>query len=129
MASRRVRDFRKKPPASAAILLNPEVIAVDQDPLVYQGRRVYKRADGLQLWQKRLAGDSVAVALFNGNGTAVRAAIEFEDVGFTASDHVAVRDLVRRADLGVHVGGLSVANPIPGHGVVLLNVTIVWPGM
>ena len=24
-----------------------------------------------------------------------------------------------------HVGGLSLADPIPGHGVVLLNVTVV----
>jgi hypothetical protein len=33
-------DFRKVPPASATILLNEEVIAVSQDPLVRQGRRV-----------------------------------------------------------------------------------------
>lgn len=35
-------DFRKVPPASAAILLNKDIIAVSQDPLVRQGRRVTK---------------------------------------------------------------------------------------
>jgi hypothetical protein len=35
-------DFRKVPAASAAILLNDEIIAVSQDTLVEQGRRVKK---------------------------------------------------------------------------------------
>ena len=35
-------DFRKVPAASAAILLNAEIIAVSQDALVQQGRRVTK---------------------------------------------------------------------------------------
>jgi alpha-galactosidase len=60
-------DLRSMPAASVAILQNAEVIAVGQDPLVYQvyqGRRVLN-TNGLQVWQKRLAGDSVAVALFS----------------------------------------------------------------
>ena len=118
-------DLRSLPRASAAILQNPEVIRVNQDPLVSQARRVYKRADGMQLWRKRLVDGSVAVALLNG-GAAPRAgiALAFGDVGFTEVDRVAVRDLVRRVDLGVHVGVLQLADPIPGHGVVLLNVSI-----
>ena len=118
-------DLRSLPRASAAILQNPEVIRVNQDPLVSQARRVYKRADGMQLWRKRLVDGSVAVALLNGDA-APRAgiALAFGDVGFTEVDRVAVRDLVRRVDLGVHVGVLQLADPIPGHGVVLLNVSI-----
>ena len=121
-------DLRSIPPASAAILKNPEVIRVNQDPLVSQARRVYKHADGMQLWRKRLVDDSLAVALFNG-GAASRAGVQlaFEDVGFTDVDRVAVRDLVRQVDLGMHVGRLVLAEPIPSHGVVLLNVSVVWP--
>jgi alpha-N-acetylgalactosaminidase len=35
-------DLRTIRPEFKAILLNPHVIAVDQDPLGIQGRRVYK---------------------------------------------------------------------------------------
>ena len=67
----------------------------------------------------------MAVALFNGNARPrAGEALAFADVGFTDVDRVAVRDLVRRVDLGVHVGSLVLAEPIAGHGVALLNVSI-----
>ena len=124
-------DLRSIPAASAAILQNPEVIAVNQDPLVRQARRIKTTAAGVQVWRKDLVDGSVAVALFNGqDGPVGNVSLQFEDVGFTAVDRVTVRDLVRRRDVGgggvSHVGGLSLADPIPGHGVVLLNVTVVW---
>ena len=70
----------------------------------------------------------MAAALFNGDARPrAGATLAFGDVGFTDVDRVAVRDLVRRRDLGVHVGEVALAQPIPAHGVVLLNVTVaVW---
>lgn len=53
-----IRNIRNE---SAAILKNKEVIAVNQDPLVYQGRRV-ANGNGVNLWQKKLVDGSVAVA-------------------------------------------------------------------
>ena len=86
---------------------------------------MFKRPDGMQLWRKRLVDGSVAAALFNGDARPrAGATLAFADVGFTDVDRVAVRDLVRRVDLGVHVGSLVLAEPIAGHGVALLNVSI-----
>ena len=53
------------PAASRALLLNREIIAVQQDVLGRQGRRVLKTAGGLQLWRRELEGGAVAVAVHN----------------------------------------------------------------
>jgi alpha-galactosidase len=61
-------DIANMDEATRSILLNREVIAVDQDRLGIQGRRVWK--DGArELWVKPLAGGARAVLLFN-RGTA-----------------------------------------------------------
>merc|ERR1740117_2674175 len=95
-------DLRNTSKASASILRNPEVIAVDQDPLVRQARRVYN-TNGLQVWRKDLADGSVAVALYNANDPGITGKIPlvFEEVGFSACDRVSVRDLLERRDVGV----------------------------
>ncbi|MGO4779760.1 glycoside hydrolase family 27 protein, partial [Lysobacter sp. 2RAB21] len=57
-------DIASMDKATGEILLNREVIAVDQDPLGVQGRRV--RDDGdLEAWSKPLADGGRAVILFN----------------------------------------------------------------
>src|SRR5579883_1654060 len=48
-------DLRDMKPEIHDILANKEVIAVDQDPLGRQGRRVWKDGD-LEVWSKPLAG-------------------------------------------------------------------------
>ena len=57
-------DLRDMKPEIHDILTNKEVIAVDQDSLGRQGRRVWKNGD-LEVWSKALAGGSRAVILFN----------------------------------------------------------------
>jgi hypothetical protein len=118
-------DLRSISNASAAILKNREVIAVNQDPLVIQARRV-SNVTGLQVWSKRLVDDSVAVALYNSNDEAHPVPVIFEQVGFTSCDQVLVRDLVRQKDLGVFTGGITLDDFIPAHGSALLNLSIVW---
>eukprot|EP00040_Diaphanoeca_grandis_P005739 m.34278 g.34278 ORF g.34278 m.34278 type:complete len:475 (-) comp16955_c0_seq1:136-1560(-) len=118
-------DLRDINAASAAILKNAEVIAVNQDPLVYQGRRALNIA-GKQVWKKHLVDDSVAVALYNSNDNATAIPFNFSDVGFTRVDQVMVRDVINHKDLGTHVGGIELDELIPGHGCALLKLTIVW---
>ena len=116
-------DIRNISAASAAILKHEGIIAVNQDPLMYQGRRV-SNDGGLQVWQKQLVGGSVAVALLNAGNTSAPIGLTFEDVGFSSCDRVRVWDILQRADLGVHVGGLHHPHsPIAAHGVSLLNLT------
>ena len=56
-------DLSKMTPETLAILTNPEVIAVDQDPLGIQGHRVAQEGQ-LEVWVKPLADGSKAVGLF-----------------------------------------------------------------
>ncbi len=57
-------DIRNMDKASAAILLNKEVIAVDQDPEGIQARRYLKLADH-EIWVKQLANGEVSVCFLN----------------------------------------------------------------
>ena len=100
---------------------------MNQDPLVYQARRVSNSQGGLQVWQKRLHDGCVAVALYNAGATPARIPLVFEDVGFSSSDRVAVRDLLARRDLGVHIGELQGVPPLPSHGAAMFNLSITWP--
>lgn len=121
-------DLRNISETSAAILKNSEVIQVGQDPLVSQARRVWKK-QGMQLWRKRLVDGGVAVLVYNGEETPSPSfyTVMLEEVGFANCDRVIVRDLINRKDLGVHVGQVTLMDPIPAHGVAMLNMTVVWP--
>src|SRR5207249_6399831 len=57
-------DLRNMRPEIHDILTNKEVIAVDQDPLGREGRRVWKNGD-LEIWAKQLRDGSRAVVLLN----------------------------------------------------------------
>src|ERR1051325_5956200 len=57
-------DLRDMKPEILKILTNRDVIAIDQDPLGRQGRRL--RTDGdVEIWTKALAGGSLAIGVFN----------------------------------------------------------------
>jgi hypothetical protein len=63
-------DLRNVSAASKAIILNPDAIAVDQDPLGQQGLRLSNSSsDPQQVWYRNLADGSVAVGLYNYAGT------------------------------------------------------------
>lgn len=57
-------DIRAMSPQTAAIVMNREVIAIDQDPLGVQGLR-YATDEGVEYWFKPLEGGDWAVCLFN----------------------------------------------------------------
>ena len=111
---------------SRAILLNREVIRVSQDPMGRQGRPVpvvWSPADGSQLWYRPLAGGDVAVVAHNPAAAPVDVHVPFEAVGFASDTRVAARDLFRRQDLGVLVGG-AVATGVAAHGVAMLRLSL-----
>jgi alpha-N-acetylgalactosaminidase len=91
------------------ILLNPEVIAIDQDPLGEMGLRLSdKAAPGGEIWARNLSDGSMAIALFNRGATppspsSMKISFELTDLGYPASewDSASVRDLWLREDAGV----------------------------
>jgi alpha-galactosidase len=106
--------------ATKAILLNREVIAVDQDPLGIQGRRV--RDDGdLEVWSRPLADGSRAVILFNRGAAPAEIAVSWPEIGYPATLNAGVRDLWAHQDRGKAKG--RYAATVAPHGVVMVRIT------
>lgn len=102
------------------ILLNREVIAVNQDRLGVQGRRV--RDDGdLEVWSKPLADGGRAVILFNRGAEARSISVDWTELGYPATLKAKVRDLWAHKDLGRMKGRFAAT--APSHGVVMVTVT------
>jgi alpha-galactosidase len=113
-------DLRSMPRETLDILANKEVIAVDQDPLGVQGRRV--RDDGAhEVWMKPMSDGSRAVILFNRGSEAGDISVAWEEIGLPRGGRARVRDLWRREDLGSFAGSYK-GKPDP-HGVVMIRVT------
>ena len=102
------------------ILLNPEAIAVDQDPAGKPGTRVKVRGKGREVWARPLADGSWAVCLFNRGAKSAEVKVFWTDLGLK-EDRMKVRDLWARRDLGIFDEGYTVS--VPSHGAVLLKVT------
>jgi alpha-galactosidase len=75
-------DLRTMSPATIALLENKGVIAIDQDRLGHQARRIRKDGDA-EIWARPLADGSVALALFNRGTVAREIGITPEDAGFS----------------------------------------------
>jgi alpha-galactosidase len=110
-------DLSRLKPSDLSILTNPEVVAVDQDPLGIQGRRV-AREGPLEVWMKPLNDGSRAVGLFNRELGTMALTAYFRDVG--VGEDARVRDLWAGKDLGDFHDKYT-AN-VPGHGVILIRV-------
>jgi alpha-galactosidase len=101
------------------ILLNKEVIAIDQDPLGRQGRRVKKTGDQ-EIWSKQLQDGSRAVVLLNRGPAAAKIVVSWTDIGYPDSLPASVRNLWTAKDLGKQTGTYSA--DIPSHGAVMLTI-------
>ena len=101
------------------ILLNKEVIAIDQDALGQQGRRVKKDGD-LEIWSKQLADGGRAVALLNRGKAAAKISVAWTDIGYPDTLTASVRDLWAKQDVGRKTDGYSAE--VPSHGVVMVKV-------
>jgi alpha-galactosidase len=101
------------------ILLNAEVIAVDQDALGRQARRV--RDDGdLEVWARELADGSRAVALLNRGSAPASIAVAWPEIGYPAHVEAGVRDLWLHRDLPRATGRYSAT--VPPHDVVMVRI-------
>jgi alpha-galactosidase len=112
-------DIRNMTPEIHDILTNKEVIAVDQDPLGQQGRRVWKDGD-LEVWSKQLQDGSRAVLLLNRGSSPQIVTAPWEQIGYPRNVSAAVRDLWAHKDLGKLTGKFSA--PVDSHGVVVVTV-------
>eukprot|EP00045_Choanoeca_perplexa_P013183 m.147664 g.147664 ORF g.147664 m.147664 type:complete len:898 (-) comp16269_c0_seq2:996-3689(-) len=95
-------------PAYLAILLNDDLIALNQDALGFQGRRIgAANPTGVELWYKNLADGSVAAALLNKGEQDTTGTIDFSKVGLPAGASVQVHDCWSQKDLSPATGSVS----------------------
>lgn len=107
-----------------AILMNPEVIAIDQDPLFISGERIRNdnSTTGGQVWSRPLSNGDLAVILYNsGNKNAVSVSVSWSELGWQDSDLISIRDLWQRADLDVSAKG-SFESILDAHDVQFLRL-------
>ena len=112
-------DLANMTPNIQEILLNKEVIAVDQDAMGLQGRRVKKLGD-LEVWSRQLADGGRAVALLNRSDKAATITADWQELGYPAGLSASVRDLWAKQDVGRKSGSYSAE--VPSHGVVMVTV-------
>jgi alpha-galactosidase len=113
-------DVRRMTPDVRDILMNKEIIAVDQDRLGKQGRRIVK--DGTsEVWIRPLSDGSTAVAIFNRGGDGVRVDVKWSALGL--ADEERVRDLWKHSDVGDLAGGYKTT--VVSHGSVFLRATAI----
>jgi alpha-galactosidase len=112
-------DLRNMTNEVKEILTNREVIAVDQDSLGMQGRRV-KRYGDREVWAKQLADGGRAVVLFNRGPKSQEISVSWTEIGYPQHVAAQVRDLWAHKDLGKLIGKFSAE--VPSHGVVMVTV-------
>jgi len=112
-------DLANMTPEIQEILTNKEVIAVDQDPLGLEGRRVHKDGDR-EVWARQLADGSRAVVLLNRGNGRQEVSVRWEDLGYPSHLAATVRDLWQHKDQGAFTGKFSA--PVEAHGVAMVTV-------
>ncbi|KAB8141733.1 glycoside hydrolase family 27 protein [Chloroflexia bacterium SDU3-3] len=112
-------DVRKMDKDTAALLLNREVLAVNQDALGVPGRCV-RRQGGFEVWKKPLADGSMAVALINRGNAGSDVTLRASDIGLLDTPKLA-RSLWEQQDLAEFTTELP--QRVEPHQTILLKVT------
>ena len=102
---------------TAAILTNPEVLAVNQDSLGRAARRMTGPPQVVETWMKELADGSFAVGFFNRSAQPVKVNFPWRNLGFLSAPEG--RDLWLRQDLGRQENFIA---ELPPHGCALLRL-------
>jgi alpha-galactosidase len=112
-------DVRSMSAETKDILLNKEVIAIDQDPLGLEGRRISKNGD-LEVWARPLKDGGRAIILFNRGTSEAEVGVTWEQLGYPGHLSANVRDLWDHKDRGSFTGGYK--SKVAPHSVVMVKV-------
>lgn len=114
-------DLRELPEWARTIMTNKEIIAVDQDKLGKQGKRVTPKEETAKtVWVRELENGEYAVALMNRGDSVTDITTNFKD--FSSKNKFALRDLYLHQDFGEFTDSYT-GKQIPAHGVVMLRLT------
>lgn len=102
------------------ILTNADVIAVDQDPLGQQARRIWKQGD-LEIWARPLQGGDHAVVLFNRSKAPSEMRVSWDQLHLPAGLKADVKDLwSKKVSRNVRDG---YGGTVAAHGVIMVRIT------
>jgi alpha-galactosidase len=111
-------DVTTMPSDVRTVLTDPEVLAIDQDPLGHQARRV-RTGERTEVWARPLADGSTAVALLNRTDTTIAATTTAEEAGAPEADGYTLFDVWAKTTTTTE-GPISAA--VPPHGAVIVRV-------
>jgi mannan endo-1,4-beta-mannosidase len=103
---------------ASQVLLNPEVIAIDQDAEGVMARKV-RDAGAIRVWTKPLANGDEAVLLVNAGESPADLTVNLTALGLAGTRQL--RDAWAHTNLGAFTGTYTASNVVP-HASVLLRV-------
>jgi alpha-galactosidase len=112
-------DLAAMTPEIRDILTHDEVIAIDQDRLGVQGRRVWKAGES-EIWVKPLSGGARAVLMLNRGEKMAEIRAEWEQIGYPDGLRAKVREVWAHRNLDRAQGSVTAA--VEPHGVVMLRI-------
>lgn len=111
-------DIRAMDPATRETLLNPEIIAIDQDRLGKQAKRI--RDDGdLEVFARPLADGAWAIGLLNRSEKPATMKVLWNELGLSGTWQV--RDVWQHKNLGRY--DESFESEVPVHGCQVLKIS------
>ncbi|XP_039226987.1 alpha-N-acetylgalactosaminidase isoform X1 [Drosophila yakuba] len=126
-------DLRTIRPQFKQILQNRKIIAVDQDPLGIQGRRIYKHK-GIEIWSRPIGPlyqnfYSYAIAFVNRrtDGTPSDISVTLKELGLINFSGYRVEDLYENVDYGVLYPNTKIKVKVNPSGVVMLKGEVQYP--
>jgi alpha-galactosidase len=99
------------------LLCNPDVIAIDQDPLGHAASRV-SQDKSVEVWARPLYDGTTAVGLFNRGFWKANVTASWKDLGLTGPEPV--YDLWQRVSVGTANRAYTVM--VPAHGCVFVKI-------
>ncbi len=110
-------DLQKMDAFTYNLISNPEVLAINQDPLGYQARTVWEK-DSIRAYTKKLADGDMALGLFNLSQSTRQVIFPLSVVGI--QQPVQIRDVWRRQPVGS--AERTITTILPPHGVYLVKL-------
>jgi hypothetical protein len=116
-------DLTKVSNETLSILMNKDMIAVNQDPLVYQARRIHDYGD-LEVWAKPMISTisgQVVVALLNRSQEEQYIGVDISTIGIDPSHGYTMKDLWSKKKFPSSTAR-EIGSKVPSHGVVVFKI-------
>lgn len=113
-------DLRDIPKNVLKVITNKEVIALNQDPLCVQAKKVFDNGD-IEIFTKPLFNGDIAVCVLNRGPARKNVTFSIEQIGLDSKTNYNARDLWRHKDLGQFQEKFKTS--VRSHDITLLRIS------